>query len=115
MIYGHPKHLLSESEAVQALTSYSGIAVITTAAAGRLEASQNAPWQITDAPARYIEQQLAGIIGIEVEISEISAKRKMSQEKSAADRQGVIANLNCSDDAENNKVGALMAQLETRQ
>ena len=214
MIYGHPKHLLSEGEAAEALTSYSGIAVITTATAGRVEAThlpvifeppirgggfgrlighlargndhwrsmddtqclvicagaqayispgsyetkirtgkvvptwnyeaihirgtirttqdpeklraiverltqrheatQNDPWQVTDAPVRYIEQQLAGIVGFEVLISEISAKRKMSQEKSAADRQGIIAGLRRSDDTRDERVGAIMAQLETQ-
>jgi transcriptional regulator len=48
------------------------------------------PWQPTDAPARYIEGQLRGIIGIELTVLRVDAKAKLSQNRSDADQQGVI-------------------------
>ena len=51
------------------------------------------PWQVTDAPADYIEQMLNAIIGIEIEITELVGKWKVSQNRSAEDRAGVKAGL----------------------
>jgi transcriptional regulator len=51
------------------------------------------PWQPTDAPARYIEGQLRGIVGLEITNIRVEAKAKLSQNRSDADRQGVIAAL----------------------
>jgi transcriptional regulator len=47
------------------------------------------PWKVTDAPAPFIEGQLKAIIGIEIPISTIEGKWKVSQNRSEADRQGV--------------------------
>ncbi|HEY5151168.1 MAG TPA: FMN-binding negative transcriptional regulator [Mycobacterium sp.] len=51
------------------------------------------PWTPDDAPARYIQGQLRAIVGIEVVISRIEAKLKLSQNRPAADIDGVIAGL----------------------
>jgi transcriptional regulator len=65
------------------------------------EQTQTHPWQVTDAPADYIERMLEAIVGFEIPISSIAGKWKLSQNRSAADRAGVIAGLNAtpSDDA----------------
>ena len=54
------------------------------------EHSREHPWQPTDAPPRYIEGQLRGIIGLEITNIRVEAKAKLSQNRSDADRQGVI-------------------------
>jgi len=59
----------------------------------RFEAGSPAPWRVEDAPADYIDRLLRGIVGVEVETLEITAKRKLSQNKPQADRAGVIAGL----------------------
>ena len=51
------------------------------------------PWRRSDAPERYIEGQLRAIVGLEVTIERVEAKAKLSQNRSDADRQGVIAGL----------------------
>lgn len=51
------------------------------------------PWSVDDAPARYIEGQLRGIVGIELRISRLEAKRKLSQNRSAADMERVSEGL----------------------
>jgi transcriptional regulator len=57
---------------------------------GLHEHGREHPWQPTDAPARYIEGQLRGIVGLEITITSVDAKAKLSQNRSVADQQGVI-------------------------
>jgi transcriptional regulator len=54
-------------------------------------------WAVTDAPVDFIKAQLRGIVGLRMPISRIDAKRKMSQNRSEADRAGVAAGLAESD------------------
>ncbi len=51
------------------------------------------PWAVTDAPADYIDSMLNAIVGIELHITSIQAKRKLSQNRPAADIAGTIAGL----------------------
>lgn len=51
------------------------------------------PWKAADAPADFIAAQLKAIVGIELAITRIEAKWKVSQNRNAADRQGVIDGL----------------------
>ena len=63
------------------------------------EASQKLPWRVTDAPADYIDRMLRQIVGIEIPITRLEGKWKMSQNRTPADRLGVVAGLNASDNA----------------
>lgn len=51
------------------------------------------PWGLTDAPDRFIEGQLGGIVGLEVTVTRVEAKVKYSQNRSAEDRRGVVDGL----------------------
>lgn len=53
------------------------------------ENQRKAPWKVTDAPSAFIAGQIGAIIGVEVPISTIEGKWKVSQNRSAADREGV--------------------------
>ena len=55
------------------------------------------PWAVSDAPAGFIDAQLRGIVGLRMPIARLEGKLKMSQNRSAADRQGVAAGLAESD------------------
>ena len=55
------------------------------------EAGKN--WTIHDAPADFIEKQLAAIVGIEIPIARIMGKWKRSQNQPAVNRSGVVAGL----------------------
>jgi transcriptional regulator len=57
------------------------------------EAYRNHPWSVDDAPRAFIEGQLRAIVGIELAITRIEAKAKLSQNRSPADVEGVIAGL----------------------
>ncbi|CAN2534172.1 Protease+synthase+and+sporulation+protein+PAI+2 [Methylocapsa aurea] len=57
------------------------------------EATRPAPWALADAPADFIDAQLKAVVGIELSITRIEAKRKLSQNRNAADRAGVVDGL----------------------
>jgi transcriptional regulator len=57
------------------------------------ESTREEAWSVTDAPERYIEGQLRGIVGIELTVTGVEAKAKLSQNRSRADRAGVLAGL----------------------
>lgn len=57
------------------------------------EGARETPWAVTDAPPSYIQSQIKGIIGLEIEIAEISGKWKVSQNRPVADRVGVAEGL----------------------
>lgn len=59
----------------------------------RHEDERPEPWAVTDAPAAYVEGQLRGIVGIELVVERVEAKAKLSQNRSEADRRGVVEGL----------------------
>ncbi|MES2692636.1 MAG: FMN-binding negative transcriptional regulator [Verrucomicrobiota bacterium] len=59
----------------------------------RHEATQPAPWHVSDAPPDFIEKQLAAIVGLEIPLTRLAGKWKVSQNRPAADRDGVVAAL----------------------
>ncbi|MES2606402.1 MAG: FMN-binding negative transcriptional regulator [Pseudomonadota bacterium] len=65
-----------------------------TALTNEHEASQALPWQVTDAPADYIDSMLEKIVGIELPVTRMLGKWKVSQNRPQADRMGVMAGLN---------------------
>jgi transcriptional regulator len=62
------------------------------------EAGREAPWTPDDAPAEYIEAMLAAIVGIEIPITRLEGKWKVSQNRPAADRAGVAGSLEAAGD-----------------
>ena len=60
---------------------------------GEHEGRRAAPWAVGDAPEAYIAAQIKGIIGVEIEITRIDGKWKVSQNRPAADIDGVVAGL----------------------
>lgn len=66
----------------------------------RHEAERPDAWKVTDAPERFVAAQLRGIVGIEIAVTELSGKWKVSQNRSEADRRGVQAGLAAQGDAD---------------
>ena len=83
---------------------------LVTALTDRHEAGRPEPWRVTDAPADYVDKMLQAIVGVEVEIVRMTGSWKLSQNRSAADRQGVARGLAASSSA----ADAAMAQLIER-
>jgi transcriptional regulator len=59
----------------------------------REEAGRAAPWAVSDAPAEFVEGMLKAIVGFAVPIARLEGKWKMSQNRDAADRDGVAKGL----------------------
>lgn len=57
------------------------------------EGPRPSPWKVDDAPADYIEKMIGAIVGIEITIARLEGKWKVSQNRTAEDRDGVIAGL----------------------
>ena len=57
------------------------------------ERSVAKPWALSDAPERYVETMLRGIVGFRFAITRLEGKWKMSQNREVQDRHGVVAGL----------------------
>jgi transcriptional regulator len=57
------------------------------------EAPQTRPWAVADAPADYIDSMLRAIVGIEIVLSSLVGKWKVSQNRAVTDRAGVVRGL----------------------
>lgn len=66
---------------------------VVTRLTRRFEARRPEPWAVTDAPTNFTEMMLKGIVGFALRITRLEGKWKMSQNRSAEDRAGVIAGL----------------------
>jgi transcriptional regulator len=80
----------------------------------RHEASFPAPWQVTDAPAVYIDSQLKAIVGFEFRILRLEGKQKFNQNRAAEDRLGVIEGLRKLGEERKTEVAELMEEIESR-
>jgi len=72
------------------------------------EAAQPEPWAVDDAPAPFVAAQLKGIVGVEIEITRIEGKWKVSQNRSEADRLGVAAGLRLAQDDDSRHMADLV-------
>ncbi len=67
-----------------------------TAMTSAQEAARQEPWAVSDAPSDYLASQMKGIVGVEIEITRIEGKWKVSQNKPEADRRGIASGLRAS-------------------
>lgn len=81
---------------------------LVAAQTGCHEAGRPTPWSVDDAPEDYVRAQLKGIVGFEIAITALEGKRKLSQNRTPADRDGVVAGLAASDDPRDRAVAAEM-------
>lgn len=54
------------------------------------EGSEPRPWKMGDAPADYIAEELRQIVGIQIELTRVEGKRKLSQNRDARDFEGTV-------------------------
>lgn len=67
-------------------------------------------WAVSDAPDRFVAAQLRGIVGMRLPITRLEGKRKLSQNRPEADRDGVAAGLSDSLRESDRAVGALVGR-----
>lgn len=97
--YGRPRAIEDEAWLLEQITQ------LTT----EQESGRALPWKVADAPREFIERMIAGIVGIEIQLSRIQGKWKVSQNRTLADRRGVVAGLEGQDSEHARAMAALVA------
>jgi transcriptional regulator len=59
----------------------------------KMEAGESTPWKMGDAPADYLTQMLGAIVGLEIEVTKLVGKWKLSQNRTEADIRGAAGAL----------------------
>ena len=72
------------------------------------EASLVEPWSVDDAPADHVAGMLRAIVGVELLVERVVAKRKLSQNRSEADHDGARRGLSRLGDPRSAAVAAAM-------
>jgi transcriptional regulator len=98
-VYGRPEFFEDEGRLLDVVTRLTNLH----------EQSRDRRWSVSDAPDQFIRSQLKGIVGVRLPISRIEGKRKMSQNRSEADRAGVAAGLGASGRLEDRIVAHLVS------
>jgi transcriptional regulator len=80
----------------------------------RHEAREPAPWDMRELPEAYVQSMLNGIVGVEIAVSRLEGKFKLSQNRPAADRPRIVAGLERRADPESHAVAGLMREREPR-
>jgi transcriptional regulator len=79
------------------------------------EAGRDQRWAVSDAPKDFIAGMLKAIVGFELPIARLEGKWKMSQNRPAADRAGVVAGLTGEGGPEEATVAEIVAAASERQ
>lgn len=74
------------------------------------EAAFAEPWSVNDAPSAFIRGQMKGIVGIEIPIARLEGKWKISQNRVAGDRAGVMEGLAASGDSLHQEMARVIAK-----
>jgi transcriptional regulator len=74
------------------------------------ERTEAHPWKVSDAPDSYIDVMLRGIVGFRFEITRLEGKWKMSQNREAQDRLGVIDGLKARAAGDDPEIAATVAR-----
>ena len=75
-----------------------------------MEGAYPKPWAVDDAPTPYIDAQMRGIVGIEITINAMMGKWKVSQNRTEADREGVVEGLRAHQDQEAHDMARLVEE-----
>ncbi|HYB50756.1 MAG TPA: FMN-binding negative transcriptional regulator [Burkholderiaceae bacterium] len=78
------------------------------------ESSFAQPWALTDAPREHVDAMLRQIVGIELVVTRLVGKWKLSQNQPARNRAGVLEGLDERPDANAAQMAALMREREPR-
>ena len=78
----------------------------------RHEAREPRPWDMQALPEDYVQSMLKGIVGIEITVTRLEGKFKLSQNRPAADRPRIIAALERRADPDSHALAQLMRERE---
>jgi transcriptional regulator len=78
------------------------------------EAAQTEPWSVSDAPSDYIDSLIKGIVGFELTITRLLGKWKLNQNKTDAERNGLVRAMREQDDADTTTMAELIERAKER-
>ncbi len=87
---------------------------IVTQLTAHHESRRAQPWAVEDAPADFVAAQLKGIVGVVLTVERLVGKRKLSQNRQAADFHGAVGELASREDARDRAVAEAMRALPPR-
>ena len=76
----------------------------------KFESPRPEPWKMGDAPQDFLEEMLGKIVGMEIAITRLEGKWKMSQNRPEADKAGVVAGLRQSADPAAREVAEMVKE-----
>jgi transcriptional regulator len=74
------------------------------------EGKRDPPWAVTDAPTDFVEKMVAAVVGVEISITQLVGKWKVSQNRSIGDRVGVVEALEREATPSGAAIAALMRE-----
>ena len=93
---------------VSLLTEPEALTEILSKLTQDFEVNQPIPWSLNDAPENYIQALCRAIVGIRVDITDVQAQFKLSQNKTADNKAGVVAGLKRCKTAKADAMAALI-------
>lgn len=72
------------------------------------EAAVAQPWQLEDAPAGFIDPLMQAVVGIEIEITDLNGKWKVSQNQPRENQLGVMHGLRAQDNTQAKDMAAVV-------
>jgi transcriptional regulator len=78
------------------------------------EAHRDEPWSVDDAPADFLAKMVNGIVGVELAVTRLEGKRKLSQNRPEADVAGVLAALAEGDERDRRVAAAMRRTAKSR-
>jgi transcriptional regulator len=102
--YGQPRAIEDSGWLLEHVTQLTGVH----------EAGQALPWQVTDAPKDFTDHMISRIVGIEIPISRLQGKWKVSQNRKFPDRLGVAAGLESQGTERSRAMAKLVMERATR-
>lgn len=94
----------------EVFTDAERLLAVVSALTDRHEGGRPQPWAVSDAPADYIDGMLKAIVGFALPIERVIGKRKLSQNRSEADINGVRNGLAASDDVRDQTLARFIPQ-----
>lgn len=79
------------------------------------ESRFQSPWKVSDAPPDYLDKMLKAIVGIEIRVTQLIGKYKMSQNRKAEDIDGAINGLSHQDSEQEKRLLAEMRRVNQRE
>jgi transcriptional regulator len=95
---------------LRAIEDREWLRALVTRLTDRHEAGRADPWRVTDAPDDFVQAMLNGIVGLEIPITRLEGKWKMSQNRNAADRAAVVQALRSEGDPARLAVADIVAR-----